>query len=59
MKEVMDNIRNWMILHPHGSKEECIAEDDSKELIQLFSINNKPYNSIYDNEQRVDKDKWN
>lgn len=26
MKEVMDNIRNWMILHPHGPKEQCIAE---------------------------------
>ena len=24
MKNVMDNIRNWMFLHPHGTKEECI-----------------------------------
>lgn len=26
MKDVMDNVRNWMILHPHGSKEECIRD---------------------------------
>ena len=26
MKDVMDNVRNWMILHPHGTKEECIRD---------------------------------
>ena len=26
MKDVMDAIRNWMILHPHGTKEECVHE---------------------------------
>ena len=26
MKDVMDNVRNWMVLHPHGSKEECIRD---------------------------------
>lgn len=26
MKDVMDAIRNWMILHPHGTKEECVRE---------------------------------
>ena len=26
MKVVMDAIRNWMFLHPHGTKEECVEE---------------------------------
>lgn len=26
MKDVMDSVRNWMILHPHGTKEECIRD---------------------------------
>ena len=26
MKEVMDAIRDWMILHPHGTKEACIRD---------------------------------
>ena len=40
MKNVMDNIRNWMFLHPHGTKEECIeavlGKQEYKANFQLF-----------------------
>lgn len=26
MREMMETIRDWMIIHPHGTREECIAE---------------------------------